>query len=200
MAAALSLECSAREPRPWSNEIALYFESVVSVVRPAEIEDAAAIARVHVASWRTTYRGILPDDFLESLSEERYEERWRRSLLDEGTRVYVAEDGREVVGFASGGRERAGEHSFAGELYAIYVLEEAQGRGHGRGLVRAVSAGLRELDLADMIVWVLRDNTRARRFYERLGGIFIRSQPVTIGTAVLEEVSYGWRSLDDIQA
>jgi hypothetical protein len=51
-----------------------------------------------------------------------------------------------------------------------------------------------------MIVWVLRDNTRARRFYERLGGIYVRSQPVTIGTAVLEEVSYGWRSLDDIQA
>ena len=169
-------------------------------VRPAEVGDAAAIARVHVESWQTTYRGLLPDDFLESLNQARYEERWRRSLGDEATRVYVAEDAREVVAFASGGRERAGEDGYGGELYAIYVLREAQGRGHGKSLVRAVSAGLREMDLHDMIVWVLRDNAPARGFYERLGGVYVRTQPITIGSAVLDEVSYGWRSLDDIRA
>jgi GNAT superfamily N-acetyltransferase len=172
---------------------------MVSVVRPAELGDAAAIARVHVATWRSTYRGLIPDDFLESLSEARYEERWQRSLADEGMRVYVAEDQREIVAFASGGRERAGEQDYKGELYAIYVLEEAQGRGHGRGLVRAVTGGLDELGLADMIVWVLRDNRRGRRFYERLGGVYVRSQPIKIGTSELEEVSYGWRSLDDVK-
>jgi len=50
-----------------------------------------------------------------------------------------------------------------------------------------------------MIVWVLRDNAAARRFYERLGGIYVRAQPITIGSATLEEISYGWRSLDDIR-
>lgn len=169
-------------------------------VRPAEIRDAAAIARVHVESWRTTYRGLLPDDFLDSLGEARYEERWRRSLTDEATRVYVAEDGHEVVAFASAGRERAGEDSYAGELYAIYVLREAQGLGHGRSLVRAAVAGLRDMELRDMIVWVLRDNAPARRFYERLGGVYVRTQPITIGPATLDEVSYGWRSLDDVKA
>ena len=59
-------------------------------------------------------------------------------------------------------------------------------------------AGLRELGLADMIVWVLRDNAGARRFYERLGGTYVRTQPITIGAALLQEVSYGWRSLDAI--
>jgi GNAT superfamily N-acetyltransferase len=172
---------------------------MVSVVRAAGIGDAAAIARVHVASWRSTYRGILPDDFLESLSEARYEERWKRSLTDHGTRVYVSKDKGEVVAFASGGRERAGEQGYSGELYAIYVLDEARGRGHGRGLVRAVATGLGELGLADMIVWVLRDNAPARRFYERLGGVYVRSQPTTIGATMLQEVSYGWRSLDDIK-
>jgi hypothetical protein len=47
-------------------------------------------------------------------------------------------------------------------------------------------------------VWVLRDNATARRFYERLGGVFIREQPITIGSSVLREVSYGWRALDDV--
>ncbi len=168
-------------------------------VRTAEIDDAAAIARVHVATWRTTYRGLLPDDFLASLDEAGYEERWKRTLGEASARVYVAEGRDGVVGFASGGRERAGETGFSGELYAIYVLREAQGRGHGRRLVHAVVAGLRELGLADMIVWVLRDNKSARDFYEQLGGVLVRSQPITIGSALLQEVSYGWKSLDAIR-
>jgi ribosomal protein S18 acetylase RimI-like enzyme len=171
-------------------------ETVLSLVRHAEVEDAAAIAAVHVAAWRTTYRGLLPDDFLASLDQAGYEDRWRRIVADGTSRVYIAADGHDVVGFASGGRERAGEDGFEGELYAIYVLQEAQGEGHGRRLVQAVVGGLRELRLGDMIVWVLRENAGARRFYERLGGDYVRAQPITIGSALLQEVSYGWRSLD----
>ena len=171
----------------------------LATVRPAEIDDAAAIARIHVATWRTAYRGLLPDDFLASLDEAGYAERWRRTLADRSGRVYVAEAGGAVVGFASGGRERAGEDGYEGELYAIYILDEAQGRGHGRGLVRAVAGGLRELGLRDVIVWVLRDNQPARRFYERLGGVYVRAQPITIGSSLLQEVSYGWKSLDSIR-
>jgi ribosomal protein S18 acetylase RimI-like enzyme len=172
---------------------------VISQVRPADLEDAAAIARVHVESWRTTYRGLLPDEFLDSLNAIRYTQRWLRSLGDDAMRIYVAEDDHEVVAFASGGLERAGEGAYAGELYAIYVLEKAQRQGHGKALVRAVTGGLRELGLGDMIVWVLRDNAPARAFYERLGGTYVRTQPVTIGSAVLPEVAYGWRSLDDVR-
>ena len=54
------------------------------------------------------------------------------------------------------------------------------------------------MGLSDMIVWVLRENNSARRFYERLGGLYVREQPTTIGSASLQEVSYGWRSLDKI--
>jgi len=169
------------------------------MVRPAELNDATEIARVHVATWRSTYGGLLPDDFLASLSEAHYTERWRRVIADGSSRVFVVEDAGSIAGFASGGRERAGETGFTGELYALYVLQEDQRRGHGRELVRAVAGELRELRLPDMIVWVLRDNSSARAFYERLGGTYVRAQPITIGTATLEEVSYGWRSLDDIR-
>jgi len=174
------------------------------MVRQAKREDSAAIARVHVATWRTTYRGLLPDDFLASLSEEHYTERWTRVIGEGSSRVFVVDEQRpgsdpEIVGFASCGRERAEERSYAGELYAIYVLDGAQRHGHGRELVRAAAGALKEMKLGDMIVWVLRDNAPARRFYERLGGEYVRSQPITIGTSTLEEVSYGWRSLDEIR-
>jgi ribosomal protein S18 acetylase RimI-like enzyme len=169
------------------------------MVRPALQDDAEAIARVHVATWRSAYRGVLPDDFLASLSEANYAERWRRVIGDGSNSVQVIEQPEGIAGFASGGRERAGESGFAGELYAIYVLDIAQRQGHGRELVRAVAGALREMKLKDMIVWVLRDNASARQFYERLGGTYVRSQPITFGTATLEEVSYGWWSLEDIR-
>ncbi len=173
---------------------------MISVVRPAEVSDADAIAAVHVDSWRTTYKGLLPDDFLASLGRAGYDERWRRTLVEGSSRVYVAEDARRVVGFASAGAERAGEDVYGGELYAIYVLEQAQGRGHGKRLVQAAAQGLRDMGLHDMIVWVLRDNVAARGFYERLGGVYVRSQPITIGSMLLQEVSYGWKSLDDLRS
>ena len=169
------------------------------MVRPARSDDAAAIAQVHVDSWRTTYRDLLPADFLASLTEAGYTERWQRVIGGGSSRVYVVEEAGEVVGFASCGRERAGETGFTGELYAIYVLDSAQRRGHGRELVRAAVGGLREMGLKDMIIWVLRDNAPARRFYERLGGVYVRKQPITIGPATLEEVSYGWRHLEDVR-
>jgi ribosomal protein S18 acetylase RimI-like enzyme len=172
---------------------------MISLVRRAEPEDAAGIAKVHVTTWRTAYRGLLSDDFLASLDETAYAERWRRTLTAARDRVYVAENADGVIGFASGGKERAGEDGFGGELYAIYVLREAQGHGHGRQLVQAVVGGLRELGLPDMIVWVLRDNVPARRFYERLGGTYVREQPITIGSTLLQEVAYGWRSLDGVR-
>src|SRR5712671_4158526 len=99
------------------------------MIRPATKDDAAEIARVHVATWRSAYRGLLPDDFLASLSEAHYTDRWRRVIGDGSNRVFVVEGPDGVDGFASGGRERAGETGYAGELYALYVLEEAQRRG-----------------------------------------------------------------------
>ena len=168
------------------------------MTRAATIDDATAIARVHVASWRSTYRTLLPSEFLDSLSEAGYADRWRRFIGEEGNLVYVIEDAGRLVGFASGGRERAGEVGYKGELYAIYVLDDFQRRGHGHQLVRKVVAGLKEMGLDDMIIWVLRDNAPAREFYERLGGIYVRAQAITIGSATLEEVSYGWASLDSL--
>jgi ribosomal protein S18 acetylase RimI-like enzyme len=169
------------------------------MIRAALPNDAAEIARVHVESWRSSYRGLLADEFLDSLSEAGYADRWRRVIGDGASRVFVVEEPDGVVGFASGGRERAGESGYEGELYAIYIVAGSQRKGHGRELVHTMAAALREKGLRDMIVWVLRDNTSAREFYERLGGTYVRSQPITIGPTTLEEVSYGWRSLEEIR-
>src|SRR5258708_15813308 len=122
------------------------------MVRPATIGDAAEIARVNVATWRSAYRNLLPDDFLAALTEANYAERWTRLIGEGSGRVFVAEEPDGIVGFASGGRERAGEHGLAGERYADYVLDSAEGRGPRAHMVRTVAGPPREIDFPKKIV------------------------------------------------
>lgn len=166
-------------------------------IREAVLADAAAIARVHVDSWRTTYRGIVPDGYLASLSYEQRERVWQGNLSAARAEefVYVAEkDGGPVVGFASGGPQNSGDAEYAGELYAIYLLASYQGQGIGRQLVRAIARQLLQADLPSMLVWVLVSNP-SRSFYEALGGKELYEKPITIGGASLVEVAYGWPDL-----
>ncbi len=167
------------------------------IIRPAETADAAAVARVHVDSWRTTYRGIVPDEFLAGLSYAHRQAAWERHLAEPSASrcVYVAEnDDGEVVGYANGGPERSGDPIYRGELYAIYILEPWQHQGIGRALVVGIACWLVDHGFGSMLVWVLAQNP-SRRFYEALGGSYVRTQTITIGGAQLEEVAYGWKDL-----
>jgi len=169
-------------------------------IRTATVHDAAAIAYVHVESWRTTYQGIVPDDFLARLSYEQREQFWHQILTEPGshTIVYIAEDERgKVIGFASGGPERSGDPLYTGELYAIYVLAQYQGQGVGRQLVIPLVHRLLQEGMRAMLLWVLAENP-ARKFYERLGGQPVYEKPVTIGGMPLLEVAYGWQDVQTL--
>src|ERR1700733_9854419 len=108
-------------------------------IRPAVINDALAIAEVHVESWKSTYRGIFPDALLDGLSVEKRDASWRDLLAAQDSRSAItivgSEPGGRGVGFASGGNERTGELGCDGELYAIYLRQEAQRKGLGVLLV-----------------------------------------------------------------
>jgi L-amino acid N-acyltransferase YncA len=143
------------------------------IVRPAVAVDAAQIARVHVASWRAAYRGLLPDRYLERLSVDERERTWRRRIV--GTRadeaVLVAERAGTVVGFASAGptRDRDADSRSVGEVYAVYVVPEEWGRGAGRRLLEGALTALEGAGFGHAGLWVLETNAQARGFYEHLG-------------------------------
>ncbi|HYT27958.1 MAG TPA: GNAT family N-acetyltransferase [Ktedonobacteraceae bacterium] len=106
-------------------------------IREARIEDAPGIAKVHVDSWRTTYAGIVPPQHLANLSYDRREQIWKDILKNNASYIYVAvTDSGQIIGFVSGGPERQRDPVYKGELYAIYLLQEYQGKGIGRRLVR----------------------------------------------------------------
>jgi GNAT superfamily N-acetyltransferase len=170
-------------------------------IRIATREDIPGIAKVHVDSWRTTYPGIVPDDFLAALSYERSAETWHwifECAKTDGNFTYVAEDSPgSIAGFANGGTERTRDPFYKGELNAIYILQQHQGKGIGRRLVHEVARMLRQTGVDSMLVWALVDN-HACRFYERLGGRKIREKTMEIGGRDCPEAAYGWPSISAI--
>jgi ribosomal protein S18 acetylase RimI-like enzyme len=124
------------------------------VIRPADPEDAEAVARVQIASWREAYKHLFSEEQLAAIPLAERTEFWRRSP------PIVAEVDGHVVGFVAVGNS---------ELYAIYVHPNHWGAGIGRELLRAGESRLRELGHSSVFLWVFEDNPQARRFYESAG-------------------------------
>lgn len=167
-------------------------------IRSATGGDAGAIAHVHVESWRTTYAGIVPDAYLAGLDEMLRAQLWMGWLAG-GALVQVAERHGQVVGFAHGGANREALEECDAELYSIYLLREAQGRGSGAALLGAVAAALAERGFRSLAVWVLERNP-ARGFYEKMGAHLAASKVIEIGGARLMEVAYVWPELKSLSS
>ncbi len=166
------------------------------LIREANESDAAGVARVQVEAWRTTYKAIVPDNYLASLNYEKRATRWRQILAsNENSFTFVAEtEDEQIVGFASAGKAEEPDEDFAGELVAIYLLENYQRRGIGKLLIKAVAQRLLQRKISSMSVRVLAENP-FRAFYESLGGEHFSETQVEIGGASLVEVVYGWKNL-----
>jgi ribosomal protein S18 acetylase RimI-like enzyme len=162
--------------------------------RPMVAGDFEAVCELHVRAWQAAYRGIVPQDFLDAMDPA---ERARRTRGGDLAGQHVAEAGGEIVGWLALGPYRFEDDGpdapgpGFGEVMAIYARPDAVGTGVGRALM---AYGLAELDRAGLrpvLLWVLADNARARRFYEKAG---FHADGAThdyeIGGATLPEVRY----------
>jgi GNAT superfamily N-acetyltransferase len=167
------------------------------IIRDANLQDAQGIAHVHVSSWRETYKGLLPDAYLANLSVEQRTRNWTRTFeqIKTGDSICVAEtEDRRIVGFSFAGKNRNAEYDYDGEIYAIYLLKEFQGKGTGRKLFEASVERLRSNGFNSMMLWVLRDNPTLG-FYKRMGGALVGEKRDTIRDQEVLELAVGWREL-----
>ena len=138
--------------------------------RDATASDAVELARIDVAAWQAGYRGLMPDDFLAGLSEERSTARWQSAFAKNPPLVLVVEHDGEVVGACRyGGSRDADATPCTGEVMALNVHPTAWRRGVGTELLQAVLERLRLLRFTTATLWVLDKNSRARAFYEAAG-------------------------------
>jgi ribosomal protein S18 acetylase RimI-like enzyme len=168
-------------------------------IRLAEAADVPGIAAVHVASWQTTYPGIVAAGSIDRRSAEVRTEQWQRLFAGDVRVVpivFVAHrPSGEIVGFISGGAVRGETPGFDAELAAIYIVKDAQGIGLGRRLVRRLTDRLIDRGFRSMLVRVLADNP-ACRFYEALGARLVSAGVYVMDEREYPERCYGW---DDIR-
>jgi len=175
--------------------------------REATISDLEGIVKVKVDTWKTTYTGIISEEYLQRLSYGEKEENWRQRLENptHGAKIFVAENEyQEIVGFALATLEKYNPilalqqpEKFVGELCAIYVLKDFQGKKVGTELVKLVIEYFITNDVKSMIVWVLKENP-SDRFYEKLGGKYLGKQSIEIGRKKYIEKAYGWENIEAI--
>lgn len=165
-------------------------------IRPATVDDAHAIAEVHVRSWQHAYRELLPREFLAGLSVPKRTAMWAESLDQGRSSLLVAEADGAVAGFAAFGPCRDADAGPAEhELCAIYVMPACWSAGLGRGLWRESNAAMAAQGAGSVSLWVLAGNDRAIRFYAAAG---FRPQPgsertLTLAGVQLQEVRHVWR-------
>ncbi|MFD7876117.1 GNAT family N-acetyltransferase [Streptomyces sp. NPDC059766] len=170
------------------------------VVRDMGLADCDRVSEIRIRGWQSAYRGLMPQAYLDGLDVAADAERRRTRFTQGDGRVgnLVAELGGELVGWAAHGPYRDGEvRTEDAELYAIYVHPGHYGGGVGRALL-AESVRLRAAaGHPRMLLWVLKENTGARRFYERAGfradGV---EEPFEAGGTEVPEVRYSRRLTD----
>lgn len=150
-------------------------------------DDIYAISRIYEQSWKFAYKGIIPQENLNSIPSEAWIEYLKRS----DRHVLVLLENGEYIGTASYGQSRTVEFSDCGEVMSIYLLPQAMGRGYGKKLMKAAIDGLGNLGYRNIILWVLEENTNARAFYESIGFVSgNRTKEDNIGGKHLTEILY----------
>lgn len=161
--------------------------------RRAVSTDVDDIARIHVAGWQSNYRGLMPDDLLDSRTFEFRQAMWRELLLEPKRTTLSALDGADVVrGFASAftlGEPHSGFDCF---LQMLYVDEPLKRSGLGRALLGAIAGAMRDAGCSAMALRTLRGNP-ARGFYEHVGARPVPALDVDEGP--LDDVVYGFDDL-----
>lgn len=142
------------------------------IIRAAAVADAADIAKIHVLAWRSAYRGIMPDEFLDSLSVEQKTANWRRALQGSGPgrNDVLLQDGA-VAGFMVSGPARDEDLKLQSviELVALNIAPEHWRKGFGAALTRTLVEAAKQDGIDQLVLWTATGNNRAITFYEQFG-------------------------------
>ena len=180
------------------------------LIRAAAFADADAIAALHVASWRDSFRGMIPDHVLDGPMLDERLPIWRQvlAIMPAGRLALVAAEPGEpgdspILGFSSGGRRRGRARQglpYDAEIYTLYIARARRGQDLGCRLMASMAMRLQLFGHDSVMLWTLQDNAPGRAFYEALDGRLIAERDDSFGGAPLREVGYGWPRLSTLLA
>ncbi|MFA9273643.1 MAG: N-acetyltransferase family protein [Candidatus Aquirickettsiella gammari] len=174
-------------------------------LRRATVADAEAIAAIRIEGWRTTYRGMIPDSYLNEMDMNENVLHWRTILQalpvkEDSLCVYVAVSEDEIVGFVSAMKLPEPKLDKDAEINAIYIRPQWQRCGIGKRMLHKAARSLQAMGCTSCVIWVIDGNSQARNFYEELGGEILIEQDFSWDGLDLTEVGYGWSDLNVMMA
>lgn len=157
------------------------------IIRQTSISEAYDVAKVHVLSWQSAYKGIILDDYLNNMSVETRAEKFKNNYDTVKDDSFVAVEDEKIIGVLAVHKCFDADVVDCGEVEAIYLLPEFWGSGYGKQLMDFAINALKERGYNDIYLWVLEENIRARRFYEKYGFVADgTSKEINIGKLLAE--------------
>ena len=162
------------------------------IIRQVEFEDIPRVVEIQIAGWKTAYRGIIDDNYLDNLDVEEKKVKRKRDF-GKSPFVVAVLDGK-IVGFCRYLYEVFSDDGigFDSEIMALYVDPELKGKGIGKELFEYVKNDLKEHGKKKTILWCLKDNYPSRGFYEKRGGEIVGEHGIEIGGKIYPEVGFGY--------
>jgi GNAT superfamily N-acetyltransferase len=166
-------------------------------IRKALTYDIPAIAAIHVEAWRANYRGMIPDDAIDSRTIELRKAMWHHALgQPQRVTLVSCDDGGAVTGFASAFTLPEPDDEFDSFLQMLFVAERLKGKGIGRALLSAIAKEMQAAGARSMALRTLRLNP-ARAFYERVGAELV-PEGIDVDRGEFDDVVYGFRDLSKL--
>jgi ribosomal protein S18 acetylase RimI-like enzyme len=160
------------------------------------VQDAAELAALHATSWKSAYRGILSDEYLDTKADAERALHWQRRFDNVSSSFGIAaRDGQRIIGFAW--IDMDDDPEFGHLLDNLHVLPSLKGKGVGRALLSAVASELIARSAnRSLFLWVYEENHAARGFYDKLGGVAAeRKQVTTLDNRTAWQWRYAWKDI-----
>ena len=137
------------------------------LIRKATVDDIASIAKLYVSNHKTTYKGLVSDDYLNNLTVEKASERWKNFLSDDSNIMWVASQEDKLLGFISTMPDSTSNK--IRYLDSLHICPEARGKGIGTALIRTAGESTLRNGYEKMSVCVVKGNDKAKQLYIKLG-------------------------------
>ena len=141
-------------------------------IREYRESDRQEIAEIYVGNWQKTYRGLLPDAFLDRMNPEDAARKWNDYVHIPEQGIFVAEEDGHAAGFAAYRPDDNDEHALY--LDSLHVAQNMRGQGTGTALIRAVGRHAANNGFVRMTIRIVRGNDTAGALYRKLGAVHVR--------------------------
>lgn len=145
------------------------------LIRKVKYEDIEQIVDICIHDWQVEYKGIVDDKILENLNKKEKMEKWK--IRYKMGYTIVAEQKGKILGYCRYDDKIDDKNIEAdSEIIELYVDNKNLSKGIGKKLVEYAIKDLKAKNRNKMIIYCLKENLKARRFYEKMGGKLIENK------------------------